>query len=373
VFGHGNYGNEATLEAFLGQLDPARFTPLLLTNDAEAAGALHGVAARMVGGPVNGRSGRFGRVANRAGYLAGAFRAVRDCDAIVIAGTGGLEHAGAFGTPFEIWSLALASRILRRPFLLLDIGVDAHTSAAARFFARNAARLAAYRSYRDEQSRDNMAANGFRGNDPVVTDMAFALRPTMSAERDERRVVVGVMAYSDDGAGSGERYTDRCAELVASLLDRGLEVVVAVGDAEDIPAARTVVDRFAGRPVSLSPAKTPSELTALMSSAAGVVATRYHTLILALLARTPVVSIGYSAKHQAMQEQFELPSAHLLSGEFAPGDVVTLVDAMLADASSLQQTIDKGLAQAEDRLAAHWPVVLETITSGRTSGRKGRP
>jgi polysaccharide pyruvyl transferase WcaK-like protein len=110
-----------------------------------------------------------------------------------------------------------------------------------------------------------------------------------------------------------------------------------------------------------------------MSSAAGVVATRYHTLILALLARTPVVSIGYSAKHQAMQEQFELPSAHLLSGEFAPGDVVTLVDAMLADASSLQQTIDKGLAQAEDRLAAHWPVVLETITSGRTSGRKGRP
>lgn len=371
VFGHGNYGNEATLEAFLAQLDPSRFRPTVLTTDPERTTELHGVPAQLVGAPFSaGGSGirrAFHALTNRLAYLRGAFRAVSVQDAIVIAGTGGLEMAGPFGTPFEIWALAVAARLRRRPYLLLDVGVD-RLDGVARFFAGHAGRLSTYRSYRDARARDNMHANGVAAaaNDPVVTDMAFALTPTIEPHRDESLVVVGVIDYHapvPDAEAVYESYLQRVTQLLSLLTDAGHRVVLVVGDDEDRTTAEAIHARAGDDRVSLSAARTPAELTQLMSTASAVIATRYHTLIMSLLARTPVVSIGYSGKHQAMLEQFGLPDNHQDAGEFDPAQVAEQTAQCIADGAALSAKIDAEVVAARARLDAHWEHVFAVMES----------
>lgn len=304
---------------------------------------------------------------NRAAYLLGALRIVRSLDSVVIVGTGGLEHTGAFGTPFEIWALGIASRIFRRPFVLLDIGVDRSKSRLTRMFTRSSGRLASYRSYRDESSRSNMIANGLHAasRDPVVTDMALSLEASCGAMRDPTLVVLGVMDYrgaDDDDLRALEDYRERCTRIVDGLLAAGFRVTLVAGDDEDLPTARYVAHQFSSDAVTLAAARTPAELTLLMSEASTVVAARYHTLIMSLLARTPVVSIGYSEKHRAMLRQFSLPDTHQDSSEFDPAEVVALVTAAVAHREDLSARIDHGVASARQRLDAHWPEVLATLS-----------
>lgn len=379
VFGHGNFGNEATLAAFLQQLDAARYAPVILTEDPEPAAAAHGVPARVVGAPFSERGGgrltrALGALLNRIRYLGSAVRLAGDLDAVVLAGTGGLERAGAFGTPFEMWGLAVAARVRRRPVILLDVGVERLDDPVARFFARGVARAARYRSYRDLWSRDNMVANGFRdaAGDPVVTDMAFALEPKAATSRDDTRVVVGVIEIGGRGGDQTSargRYIAAMAQLIVDLRSAGRSVVLVAGDDADLDTASEVADRVGRDVVSVDPASTPDELTLLMSGAGAVVASRYHTLIMSLIAQTPVVSIGYSRKHLEMLRQFGLPEVHQDIDEFESGEVAAQVQAVITDRPAIQERIVTGLRTARARLDAHWPEVHGAIC-GRSRARR---
>lgn len=371
VFGHGNYGNEATLAAFLQQLDDARHAPMILTEDPDPAAASHGVPARVVGVPYAGRAeGRpartLGAMLNRVRYLGSAVRLAGDLDAVVLAGTGGLERAGAFGTPFEMWGVAVAARLRRRSVILLDVGVERLNDPVARFFARGVARAASYRSYRDLWSRENMVSNGFRAaiGDPVVTDMAFALESKAATSRDDSRVVVGVIEIGGRGGDQTSargRYVAAMADLIAALRADGRTVVLIVGDDEDLATATELADQVGRDVVPIDTASSPEELTVLMSGAGAVVASRYHTLIMSLLARTPVVSVGYSRKHLEMLRQFGLPEVHQDIDEFDPGAVAAQVRSAIANRTAIQERIDDGLRTARARLDAHWPDVLAAI------------
>lgn len=373
VFGHGNYGNEATLTAFLNQLDSVRFEPLILTNNPHEASRLHGLPASPIGPPAYAAHGAaklsqsISIAKNRASYLCGALRRVRALDSVVIVGTGGLEHAGAFGTPFEIWSLGLACRTLRRPFVLLNIGVDRAHSRVTRMFVRESGRLAAYRSYRDERSRLNMVATGLHAGagDPVVTDMALSLEPPRAPVRDPRHVVVGVLDYDGvygDDPSARDGYLRRCVRLVDGLCAEGYHVTIVAGDDDDVPTAQCIATRFPSDAVTLSKAKTPHELTVVMSEASTVIAARYHTLIMGLLAGTPIVSIGYSEKHRHILRQFSLPEVHRDSSEFDPADVVALVSESIAHQRHLSARIEEGLARARRQLDRNWEDALVTIS-----------
>ena len=105
---------------------------------------------------------------------------------------------------------------------------------------RWSARLAAYRSYRDAQSRDAMRAMGVdTARDEVYPDLAFALpAPPASAPSDAPgRVCVGVMDFhggNDDRARAEEiyrRYLDGTTRFVRALVEEGRPVRLLTGDA----------------------------------------------------------------------------------------------------------------------------------------------
>ena len=378
VFGRGNCGNEALLAAFLQRLGPAEYEPILFCEDPAAASALHGVPAVSLGHPVEGRA-RSGirRVAsaalNRLRLLRGAFKAALQVDVVIVVGSGGLERygAGAFGTPFEMWTLGHASRVLQRPFILLNIGVEVLPRRLARFFVRGAGRAAAYRSYRDEISRQNMAANGLRSatSDPVVTDLAFGLRPSRRPPSPERIVVLGVMDYwgRDNSHETSEAvhrtYTARLLALTREFEAHKYEVRLVGGDDEDLEYAHLVAASLTDS-ASVAEARTPEQLVAEMSRAHIVVASRYHTVIMGLLAGTPVVSIGYGDKHRAILEQLGVSYAHHDIESFDPHEVAQAAMRLASERSELTAAIDDAVDAARGQLDAQWrdiePVLLAT-------------
>ncbi|MGN6205862.1 polysaccharide pyruvyl transferase family protein [Humibacter sp.] len=378
VFGRGNFGNEATLAAFLERLNSDEYDPVLFCEDPAAASALHGIPALSLGRPVEGRarSGLHGVASagvNRLRLLRGALAAARSVDVVVVAGTGGLERygSGAFGTPFEIWALGRGSRMARRPFVLLDIGVEVLPRKLARFFVRGAGKSADYRSYRDSTSRANMIVNGLHeaASDPVVTDLAFALRPPRSAPAAVPTVALGVMDYwgRDSSHETSEAvhkgYTAQLITLTRAFQSRGYAVRLVGGDDGDLGFAHLLAASLTdGTPVV--EARSPDELVTEMSAAHVVVASRYHTVIMGLLAGTPVVSIGYGDKHRAILDQLGLRYEHHDIESFDAHEVAEAAMRLASERSELTTGIDEAVDAARERLDAQWrdiePVLLAT-------------
>ncbi|MGA0567145.1 polysaccharide pyruvyl transferase family protein [Rathayibacter sp. KR2-224] len=379
VFGRGNFGNEATLTAFLERLDADVYEPVLFCEDPAVASALHGIPATSLGRPVEGRA-RSGlhRVLsaglNRLHLLRGAISAARSVDVVVVAGTGGLERygSGAFGTPFEIWALAKGSSLMRRPFVLLDIGVEVLPRRLARFFVRGAGSAASYRSYRDAVARSSMVVNGLHkaASDAVVTDLAFGLEPARSAAAEHPTVALGVMDYwgRDSSHETSEavhkRYAAQLTALTREFQSRGYQVRLIGGDDGDLEFAHVLSAGLAdGTPVV--EARSPDELVAEMSSAHVVVASRYHTLIMALLAGTPSLSIGYADKHRAILDQLGLPGQHRDIESFDAHEVADAATALAAERTTWTERIDAAIDAARERLDQEWDQVARVLTPSR--------
>ncbi len=385
VFGRGNFGNEATLAALLGRLRVAGADAILFCEDPGAATSLHGVPARRLGAPAASHGSRLARLwqtgMNRLRLVRGAFEAVGTVDSVVIAGTGGLERygSGAFGTPFEIWSLGVAARLRGRSFVLLDIGVEYLPRAIARFFVRGAARAASYRSYRDAASRECMVRTGVAaaGDDAVVADLALWLDAPAAEEREPDRVVVGVMDYwgrdsEPDAEAANRRYVASCRELVGDLLAAGWKVDLVGGDEVDLGVARRLAAEAGSDDVGVVEARSPEALTRTMARASVVVGTRFHTLVMALIAQTPIVSVGYGEKHRALLLQLDRPDQHVDVEAFSPAEVAALVSRAAAD-PGLRDGIARLVTEARERLDREWVTVLPVLSPPRPVHRRSSP
>jgi polysaccharide pyruvyl transferase WcaK-like protein len=377
VFGRGNFGNEATLAAFLTRIGTDRFEPIIFCEDPEAAAAIHEIPAKRIAPPADASSRSGVRriraiLGNRLAFLTGSIRAMRTVDALVIPGTGVWERygSGAFGVKFELWCIGIGARLARKPFVILNVGAEYLPRRSARFLVRGAGRAATYRSYRDALSRDSARDMGVpTKGDVVSTDLAFSL--DLSRERPDatRRVCVGVMNYwgrdsvHETSHAVRERYAANCVDLVRRLRVQGRVVHLVGGDDEDLLLAAELAATLGdGTPVI--DARSPGDLILEYSRAEVVVATRYHSLIMALLAGTPTVSIGYSEKHRSMLSQLGLPDVHFDIYSFEPAEVAAAVAELAADRSELSAAIDAGVGRARGRLDSEWPQIEAILLSG---------
>jgi polysaccharide pyruvyl transferase WcaK-like protein len=172
-----------------------------------------------------------------------------------------------------------------------------------------AARLAYYRSYRDEVSREALGAMGLdTSRDRVHTDLAFAL-PTPGPIADRGVVGVGVMDYhgSNDDRDRASRihreYVARMTEFVRWLAEGGRVVRLFVGDQIDAAVGDRIVNAIGSRAVSVVHTSTLDELLREMARVDTVVASRYHNVLAAVKLNKPTVAVGYAAKSDALMAE----------------------------------------------------------------------
>ncbi|MFB7281698.1 polysaccharide pyruvyl transferase family protein [Streptomyces hydrogenans] len=327
LLGSGNLGNDGSLEAVLGYLRAAHPEAVVdaLCGGPEAVTARYGIPATRL----HWYRGEY-RTASRAGAVAGkglgklvdAFRTaawVRRHDVVIVPGMGVLEATlplRPWGFPYALFLLCASGRLVRTRVALVGVGAAPIRNRATRTLVRWSARLAAYRSYRDEQSRDALRAMGVdTAGDEVYPDLAFALPAPPSRtppDGEPGPVCVGVMAFhggDDDRARAEEihrRYLDGTTRFVRALVADGRRVRLVTGDACDAPVVAAILDAVDSPLVGAADAASLAGLMAEMAAADTVVATRYHNLVCALKVGTPTLALSYAAKSDALMARMGL-------------------------------------------------------------------
>ncbi|MER5713855.1 polysaccharide pyruvyl transferase family protein [Streptomyces sp. NPDC002132] len=326
LLGSGNLGNDGSLEAVLGYLRAEHPDAVVdaLCGGAEVVAARYGIPATRL----HWYRGEY-RTASRAGAVAAkglgklvdVFRTaawVRRHDVVIVPGMGVLEATlplRPWGFPYSLFLLCATGRLFGTRVALVGVGAGPIGDRPTRALVRWSARLAAYRSYRDAQSREAIRAMGVdTARDEVCPDLAFAL-PTPQAKAlsgPPGTVCVGVMDFhggNDDRARAGEihrRYLDGTTRFVRALVAEGRPVRLLTGDACDAPVVAAILDAVDSPLVTAAEAASLDGLTKEAAAADAVVATRYHNLVCALKAGTPTLALSYAAKSDALMDRMGL-------------------------------------------------------------------
>jgi polysaccharide pyruvyl transferase WcaK-like protein len=328
LLGSGNLGNDASLEAmleFLRTRHPDARTVAMCAGPKRVQ-ERYGIPSI----PLNWYDTQVGRPGAALRKVVGkaydAFRTaafVRRCDVVVVPGMGVLETTlpvRPWGWPYALFAMAAFAHLFSAKVALVGVGANDITSPATRRLVAAAARLATYRSYRDEYSKAALSRMGVdTASDEVHPDIAFALPQPPETTPVPGSVGVGVMAYygaEEDRSRADEihaAYLAGLTEFVRWLVDGGRTVRLVVGDAVDDEVVRAVLDdvrrtrpALAEDIVVAEPADDLGELMGRLGAVETVVASRYHNVLAALKLGKPTLSLGYGAKSDALMARMGL-------------------------------------------------------------------
>ncbi|KUN40086.1 hypothetical protein AQJ30_05205 [Streptomyces longwoodensis] len=388
LLGSGNLGNDGSLEAVLGYLRTAHPGASVdaLCGGPEAVTARFGIPATRL----HWYRGEY-RTASRAGAVVGKGLGklvdvvrtaawVRRHDVVVVPGMGVLEATlplRPWGFPYALFLLCASGRLLGTRVALVGVGAAPIGNRSTRALVRWAARLAAYRSYRDAPSRDAMREMGVdTSRDEVHPDLAFSLPvpPADPVPGSTGRVCVGVMDFhggDDDRARADEihtRYLDGTVRFVRALVEEGRPVRLLTGDRCDATVVAAVLDAVPSPLVTAAGTASLADLMAETAQADAVVAIRYHNLICALKTATPTLAVTYAAKSEALMAGMGMDAYCHPARALDPERLLEQFRALEKHAPDVRRTLTERNAAAARRLEHQFTALSAALfgTAGHT-------
>lgn len=365
--GLGNLGNEGSFAALLEHLRSLEVDVEVrcFGGDPVAVAQEHGVTASPLmshrGRPAS--SGPVERMRKAMGRLVDVprmWRLVGQVDVVVVPGMGVLEpevqERAVWGLPYWMLLASSFARLRRRSFVLLSVGAGVPRNGWVRRYFRWTLRMARYTSFRDRGSQSAALKIGGRPRPGTVTaDLVFGMSvPDHLPTPVPNRIVLGVMTphgQEPDGAAV-TGYVEKVTQTLERLLDAGHSVRVVVGDLADGPLADRVVRsvrhvraEIDATALAASRAATLPALMAEMAQAEVVVASRYHNLICALMARRPAVSLAYAPKNAELLDDFGMAGYDQSMTDFDVDVLVQQVKELFARRTELEPLITRELEQ----------------------------
>ncbi|GAA3809397.1 polysaccharide pyruvyl transferase family protein [Amycolatopsis tucumanensis] len=381
ILGSGNLGNDGSLDAVLSYVRERYPDAELgfLAMGPEQLTARYGAPATHLqwyephAGDATGLPAAGLKV---LGKLLDPFRTwawVRNYDVVIVPGMGVLEATlplRPWALPYSLFWLGVTARLTGTRVALVSVGADVVRKRATRWVITRAARLAHYRSYRDEHSRQAMARMGVDvSSDAVFPDLAFGLadpepRPSTGA------VGVGVMAFrggNDDRARADEinrAYLDTVKRFVRLLADEGRPIRLFTGDVADDEVLAEVIAAAPGADITAEPLTSLQDLMRQMAAVDVVVATRYHNVLCALKTAKPTLSLGYARKNDVLMSAMGL-------GEFCQSAREPDFDRLVAQFRELEDRREELTAILKERnrvmserLERQFAIMSESVVEG---------
>lgn len=333
-FGSGNFGNDGSLEVMVEFVKKARPRADLLCICDLPADVESRLGIRSI--RINWRpESRFLRgldrlvlnIPSKLASLVHAIRHVSRLDALIVPGTGILDDYGTGPQGMPQWLLrwCVLARIFGTKVIFVSVGAGPIHHPLSRWLMKTASRMAVYRSYRDNISKDYMSSIGVDvHNDPVYPDVAFALPQPLSlpqpcAEGDPITVGLGIMSYNgwrgDKACDEAvyESYLHKLQRFVCWLLAEGHRVRILMGDSYDqstVEKLYQMIETDRSEPgradVIAEPAYSLHEVMAQIAATDIVMATRFHNVVCALKLGRPTLSIGYARKNDVLLDEMGL-------------------------------------------------------------------
>ena len=307
---------------------------------------------------------------------------VRRHDVVIVPGMGILEASlplRPWGVPYAMFLLCASGRLFGTKVALVSVGANIINQRATRSLFNSAARLAYYRSYRDEQSREAMRQRGLdTSRDPVYPDLVFGVPVPPYTPGDPETVGVGIMAYygnNDDRNRADEIYASYVRNVetfILWLLDNGRKIRLFSGDEVDAGAVRQILAQLrAARPdlepswITAESASSFEELTRAMAPVGTVVATRFHNVMCALRLGKPTISIGYARKNVALMADMGLPEFYQYADSLDVEKLKKQFTELEDNAAQLRQVIAESNAKNARLLADQFAAISVFLFAGK--------
>jgi polysaccharide pyruvyl transferase WcaK-like protein len=365
-FGIGNFGNDASLEAmllFLREHHPRAEITCICSNPKGLPERLQLSAIPTVIAP-RGALGALNKLMLRLpGAIASwvhSLRVLGRFDVVIVAGTGVFDdfRDTPLGWPSRTLRWSIASRLRGVRYAYVSVGAGPLVNPISRWLMKNAARIAAYRSYRDEDSRRYM--QGIGAGDPrdtVLPDLAFLLPRKLEAPRAPGvlTIGVGVMTYRgwQDSEAAYNAYLDLHERLIRWIEGQGHKVKIVIGQTPADLKAVDALEARLGKALLNAEERAMDSIHGAMTAIAEtdfVVASRYHVQIAALKMRRPLISLGYAPKNDALMQDAGL-EAFVHDVHTVDFDALTRqIEAFVSDRASYAAIVDERVSVMERNL-----------------------
>lgn len=332
TFGIQNLGNECTLQAIVhnarkrlgdGQFCAVSYDPsdTLRRHNLTAFPMSHFTRVRPVR-VVKVFRILFWRIPGELLDWAKAVKGLRGTDLVVMTGTGMLTDYSttAFGFPYHVLRWALAARLAGCKLRFVSVGVGPIYEPLSRKFIRWALRLADYRSFRDEFSRNRITKFFDSSGDRVFPDLAFSLPKSIFPERQNRgqqkkQIGVGIMDHRDihlltpqEQEVAYSAYLEKMCEFIEWLVKHDFQVRILQGDARhDVAPRAKLRSRLEQRGIRYEEAgifdddsSSVEELLNQLAHVDVVISPRFHNLLLGMMMNIPAISLSYDPKNDAL-------------------------------------------------------------------------
>ncbi|MFI7067698.1 polysaccharide pyruvyl transferase family protein [Kribbella sp. NPDC050124] len=400
LLGSGNLGNHGSLDAMLRFLRTSHPDAEIscVCSGPEELERQYGIPATAMTwyaahGPGRSRITTavrklFGKVAD----LVRMPRLLRRYDVVIVPGMGVLEttlELNPWGWPYALFLMCVSARMGGAKVALVSVGANVARERSIRWLYTTAARLATYRSYRDNLSRDSMRAMGLDvSQDEVYPDLAFALPEPIPLEpslRPRKTVGLGLMEYHGTSADRGRsdeiyaEYEAKIVEFARWLVDDGYRIRIVTGDPVDEVVVAAVYDDLRKTRPELAESRLVREpadsLGELMSQLAGtdlVVASRYHNVQSALRLSKPTISISYATKNDILMEDMRLAEFRQSIRNLSVSRLIEQFRALEARAGRLEPAMREKNTEYAVLLEQQFAVLSKTLFDTGSSVRVSR-
>jgi polysaccharide pyruvyl transferase WcaK-like protein len=313
-----------------------------------------------------------------------AFLVLRRVHMLIVPGTGLLTDAYGLRSqgwgPYYVFQLSVIAKMCGCKLLFVSVGAGPIYSNLGRFYVKTALRLAHFRSYRDDASREVLRSVGFRADkDPVYPDLVFGLSdsalPRVAPKALGRTIVgVGLMEYAGKYSVAQpndeikQAYLDSLVLFVGWLLAHENDVRLILGDLGDTDIkeefSRLLKVRLSDNDdqrVIDEPVQSLDDIFTQIATSHFVVATRFHNILLALLLNKPVIAISFHPKCSSLMAEMGL-SDYCLDINALRGDLLmSKFRALEANADSLKLMIGEKVERFREQLDEQYRAIFKEM------------
>jgi polysaccharide pyruvyl transferase WcaK-like protein len=384
-FGIGNFGNEATLEAMLNFLKHggSEFELTCICTNPERVQLEHAISAI----PLNRSAPSLLRKFTNVSY---AIQTMRKFDVLIVPGTGILNDycSPPFGMPYTLFRWCLAAKISGAKLAFVSIGAGPLYHRLTRWFFKRAASMAEYRSYRNRFSKEYLRGMGLNvESDPVYPDLAFAL-PVQSpsgaqgAPSGPLKVCIGAMHYQgwrghlETDGRIYENYLGKLKQFALWQLDQNNSVALIMGDERDERAVMDLRQAILAERPSLPEGRLNAEVShsrqdimRQMNDADIVIATRFHSLVFALMLGKLTISTGYSDYHAELMEVSGLGEFCQHSDSFNVQTLIAQFTDLVSNRTRYESLVQERAGAAKEALADQEALFASSFLKPYLGGR----
>lgn len=315
-YGNNNKGDEAILEGILNQLEEMfqldRDNIIVFSNQPEKTKEQYGVQSERLYYRKNSA------ILTMLHTMHKNTSVIKKLDLLIVGG-GGIFMDLYGREAFLFGMYGWLAKLTRTPVVLYGVGAGPILTKIGKILLRSLAHLSDLVSVRDPKSKELLQSIGVKSPIHVIGDPAFQIEKPTSKRKKQASLKIGVTAvpfynksyWPEENKAKYENYVQGMVSNLDALVQKYPDSEIhffSTKYPQDVQVTEEIKERmiYKDNCTVKRYLANPGEITQFAADQDIVIGTRLHSLILALVSGTPVISVSYHHKVQDFMEMVDM-------------------------------------------------------------------